>query len=117
MKSIRSKIFWDAVGCKLIEQFVSVKLWVITFASIFAWKILNIVIEIKDVTLYLVNNNLSTETIISLLTQWSGKLLDVTLTFFTAVIVIILLSREVFKHKVIEVNHEDNTSKIKSEIV
>ncbi len=98
---IKTKEYWSAVGCKLIETFISVKLWILALATFFAFKMVSIYVEMKDVILHLAMNphdNLSTPELLAVLTPWSSKLLDITLAMFTGVIVVITLSREVFKH-------------------
>ncbi len=108
---IKTKEYWSAVGCKLIETFISVKLWILALASIFAFKMISIYVEMKDVILHLAMNphdNLSTPELLSILTPWSSKLLDITLAMFTGVIVVITLSREVFKHAKISESYKFN---------
>lgn len=123
---ILTKKYWNAVLSKLIETFISVKLWIIVLASFFAFKLIYLFIEIKDVILTFaidphldINNN----EMLSILTTWSKSLLDITFAMFASVIVVIVLSREVFKHAKISKNYEfgcekDHTSKdIKDEMV
>jgi hypothetical protein len=124
---ILTKKYWNAVLSKLIETFISVKFWVIILASFFAYKLINLFIEIKDVILQFAINphlDINNNEMLNILTTWSKSLLDITLAMFASVIVVILLSREVFKHAKISKNYEfgcekdDITSKeIKDEMV
>lgn len=98
---IISKSYWSAIGCKLTETLISVKLWIIVFASYFAFKIFSIVNDIKQTSLKIIESpegHMASTEVLTILTNWSSKLLDVTLAMFTGVIVVITLSREVFKH-------------------
>lgn len=110
---INSKRYWSAIACKLVETFISVKLWVLVLASFFAWKLLGIFIEIKDFVFL----NSGIEALSSIL-DWSKKILDIALAMFVSVIVTVLLSREVFKHAKISMKSDDTDSEksIKEEI-
>ncbi len=118
---IKTKEYWSAVGCKLIETFISVKLWILVLASIFAFKMIGIYVEMKDVILHLAMNphtQISTNEILQTITPWSSKLLDITLAMFTGVIVVITLSREVFKHAKISESYKfDKSENIKNGMV
>lgn len=124
MKSIHSPVFWNAIACKLVEQLISVKMWVMVFAAILVWRLFSIVQEIKQITFRLLEGGLAVtaEGMAEILTAWFGKILDITLAFFTAVIVVILLSREVFKHAKIGNGKEEEektgeVEKIQSEML
>jgi len=106
---ITSKKYWSTVACKLVETFISVKLWILALATYMTSKMLIIVIEIKDFILKIVEHpspSVPTEVIVPLLTEWSSKQLDVIIAMFTGVIVVVTLSREVFKHTRISKQYE-----------
>ena len=111
---ILTKQYWNAVLAKLIETFISVKLWIIVLASFFAYKLINLFIEIKDVILKFAINphlDINNNEMLSILTTWSKSLLDITFAMFASVIVVIVLSREVFKHAKISKNYEFECNK------
>ncbi len=120
---ILTKIYWSAVLTKLVETLISVKFWILCIATYLVFKLINIYVEMKDVIISLVSTNTVPETnsLIQILANWSSSILDVSLAMFTGVIVVITLSREVFKHAKISntYNFEENKKEhsIKDNIV
>jgi hypothetical protein len=114
---ILTKAYWSAILTKLVETLISVKFWVLCIATYLVFKLINIYIEMKDVIISLVNTNTVPETnsLIQILANWSSSVLDVSLAMFTGVIVVITLSREVFKHAKISNSYrfEEDISKNK----
>jgi len=106
--------FWDSVATKLVSTLISVKFWIILLASFFSYKMLGVYLVINGVVLDLAvtatNQNVE---VINTLSQAMSKLLDITFAMFTSVIVVITLSREVFKHA--KINYKEKTD-IKSNI-
>jgi hypothetical protein len=114
---ILTKAYWSAILTKLVETLISVKFWVLCIATYLVFKLINIYIEMKDVIISLVNTNTVPETnsLIQILANWSSSVLDISLAMFTGVIVVITLSREVFKHAKISNSYkfEEDISKNK----
>jgi hypothetical protein len=111
--NIKKKEYWSAIACKLIETFISVKLWILILASFFVWQLLGVFVEIKDFV-FMNPEIKSIEHILS----WSKKILDISLAMFTGVIITVLLSREVFKHARINLpEKKSDETNIKEEIV
>lgn len=111
---ITSKEYWSAVTRKLIETFISVKLWIVALASYFAIKMLYIYIDMKNFIFTMVENGNADPRLISTITTWSSELLDVTLAMFTGVIITVVLSREVFKHTRISTEYKYDNMEEKS---
>jgi hypothetical protein len=95
---ILSKFYWSAVLTKLVETIISVKFWILCIATYLVFKLISIYIEMKDVIINAINTNNLDPTLIQILVNWSSSILDISLAMFTGVIVVITLSREVFKH-------------------
>ncbi len=95
---ILSKFYWSAVLTKLVETIISVKFWILCIATYLVFKLISIYIEMKDVIINTINTNNLDPTLIQILVNWSSSILDISLAMFTGVIVVITLSREVFKH-------------------
>ena len=117
---ITNKHYWSAVGCKLIETLISVKLWVIVLTSYFAFRLIGLYSEIKDTIISIAVNpdiEMKAVEILGLLTPWSSKLLDITLAMFTGVIVVVTLSREIFKHAKISKEYSNDESKTKDGMI
>ena len=96
---IMSKKFWDLVFCKTVETLISVKLWILALTSFTCFRILDLNSEIKDYIFLINESNIELS---KLLVTWSSKLMDINLAMFTGVIVVVTLSREVFKHAMLK---------------
>jgi len=120
---IARKAYWSAVGCKLVETFISVKLWILAIAILFALKLVLLFSDIKEVILQMVlKPTPETAALVPVLCTWSEKLIDNTLAMFISVIVVVVLSREIFKDAKIsksygETGAEKSEDQIKSQMV
>jgi len=106
-----SKAYWGAFFAKLFESLISVKLWIILISTFFAYRMLNICIDIKEVVIKLSQDPNTSNELIRIFSNWSTSILDTTLAMFTGVIVVITISREVFKHAKIDKYYMKEPSK------
>lgn len=91
---IKSKEFWDAVSCKLIETIISVKIWIMLAIFYFVQR------------LFLVNNELrifmmtavTEQQKLQILCNLQGKIYDIAISLIISGIVVIVLSRVTFQH-------------------
>jgi len=97
-----TKAYWGAFLAKLFESLISVKLWIILIATFFAYRMLNICVDIKKVAIELSQDPNTSNELIRIFSHWSTSILDTTLAMFTGVIVVITISREAFKHAKID---------------
>lgn len=97
-----TKDFWDLVLVKMVELMVSVKIWVLFWVSFLVYKIHGVGNDIND--FILVNIHSLDANKITILAGLEKNIYDISTAMLTGVIVVIVLSRQVFKHKKLDNN-------------
>jgi len=91
---IKSKEFWDAVLCKLIETAISVKIWILVVIFYFVNRLYSVGDELRIFMM----TAISEAPKMQILSNLQGKIYDIATALIISGIVVIVLSRTTFQH-------------------
>ena len=91
---IKSKEFWDAVFCKLIETAISVKIWILIMIFYFVSRLYCVGDELRVFMM----TSISEVPKMQILASLQGKIYDIATSLIISGIVVIVLSRTTFKY-------------------
>jgi len=91
---IKSKAFWDAVFCKLIETAISVKIWILVIICYFVTRLYCVGDELRAFMF----TSVSEVQKMQILSSLQGKIYDIATSLIISGIVVIVLSRATFQH-------------------
>lgn len=91
---IKSKEFWDAVFCKLVETTISVKIWILVIIFYFVTRLYSVGDELRAFML----TSVSEVQKMQILSSLQGKIYDIATSLIISGIIVIVLSRATFQH-------------------
>ena len=111
---ITSKEFWDKVLCKLIETFISVKIWILGVIIYFVVRLYCVADELRNFMIVSVFESQKMQ----VLSVLQSKIYDIGTTLLLSGIVVIVLSRVSFQMaRLKKENGDSDVESIKDEFV
>jgi len=104
---ISSKEFLDAVFCKLVETFISVKIWILIIIFCFVNRLYCVCDELRMVML----TSVSEVQKIQILSSLQGKIYDIASALVISGVVVIVLSRATFKYARLQNSYHQDLNK------
>lgn len=103
---LTSKAFWDAVGNKIIETLISVKIWIMGFILFFVHRLFLAADELR--TFIMASTSLDAQKL-QILVGLQGKIYDIAVSLLISGVVVIVLSRVTFQYAKLKNGYHDVT--------